>query len=157
MPDLRATAILKTDISGSTVRFRTLSEADLHALFVEHREFLSRHAAAQGGRIVKPEGDGFWLVFPSVTAAALAAMAMQEELRLAQANKVDDRLVMRVVITLGDVLHEEGALVGDPVVLTARLEAVTPPDEIYLSPSAWLAANQAEVRTAFVAAFGLKG
>jgi hypothetical protein len=43
---------------------------------------------------------------------------MQEELRLAQPNKADDRLAMRVVITLGDVLHEEGALVGDTVVLS---------------------------------------
>lgn len=92
MSTLLTTAIMKTDISGSTARYRALADADLHALFVEHQEFLARHAAAHGGRIVKPEGDGFWLVFPSVTAAALAAMAMQEELRLAQANKGDDRL-----------------------------------------------------------------
>ncbi len=148
---------MKTDISGSTVRFRALAEAELHALLIEHREFLSRHAAAHDGRIVKPEGDGFWLVFPSVTAAALAAVAMQEELRLAQPNKGDDRLAMRVVVTLGDVLHEEGALVGDTVVLTARIEAITPPDEIYLSAAAWLAMNQAEIRTAFVDTFPLKG
>ncbi len=148
---------MKTDISGSTVRFRALVEADLHAVLIEHREFLSRHAAAHDGRIVKPEGDGFWLVFPSVTAAALAAMVMQEELRFAQPNKGDDRLAMRVVITLGDVLHEEGALVGDSVVLTARIEAITPPDEIYLSAAAWLVVNQAEVRTAFVDRFPLKG
>jgi class 3 adenylate cyclase len=148
---------MKTDISGSTARYRSLREADLHALFVEHREFLSRHAAAREGRIVKPEGDGFWLVFPSVTAAALAAMAMQEELRLAQPNKADDRLAMRVVIALGDVLHEDGALVGDAVVLTARLESITPPDEIYLSAAAWLAVNQGEIRTARVDAFVLKG
>ena len=157
MTALRTTAIMKTDISGSTARFRALGEADLHALFVEHREFLVRHAAAHEGRIVKPEGDGFWLVFPSVTAGALAAMAMQEELRLAQPNKGDDRLAMRVVISLGDVLHEEGALVGDTVVLTARIEAITPADEIYLSPSAWLAVNQAEIRTALVGTFPLKG
>ena len=157
MTTLRTTVILKTDISGSTVRFRALGEADLHALFTDHREFLSRHAAAHDGRIVKPEGDGFWLVFPSVTAAALAAMAMQEELRLAQPNKGDDRLAMRVVIALGDVLHEEGALVGDTVVLTTRIEAITPPDEIYLSAAAWLAVNQAEIRTAFVDSVPLKG
>jgi class 3 adenylate cyclase len=157
MMALRATVIMKTDISGSTARFRGLAEADLHALLIEHREVLSRHATTHDGRIVKPEGDGFWLVFPSVTAAALAAMAMQEELRLAQPNKGDDRLVMRVVITLGDVLHEEGALVGDTVVLTARIEAITPPDEIYLSAAAWLAVNQAEIRTAFVDTFPLKG
>ena len=157
MTILRATAIMKTDISGSTVRFRALPEADLHALLVEHREFLNLHAAAHEGRIVKPEGDGFWLVFPSVTAAALAAMAMQEELRLAQPNKADDRLAMRVVITLGDVLHEEGALIGDAVVLTARIESITPPDEIYLSAAAWLAVNQAEIRAALVDRFPLKG
>src|SRR5262245_299488 len=84
MTTLHTTVIMKTDISGSTVRFRALSEVDLHALLIEHRAFLSRHAAAHDGRIVKPEGDGFWLVFPSVTAAARAAMGMQEELRLAQ-------------------------------------------------------------------------
>jgi len=157
MSALRTTAIMKTDISGSTARYRALAEADLHALFVEHQEFLGRHAAAREGRIVKPEGDGFWLVFPSVTAAALAAMAMQEELRLAQPNKADDRLAMRVVIALGDVLHEAGALVGDTVVLTARLESITPPDEIYLSAAAWLAVNQGEIRTALVSTFALKG
>ncbi len=96
------------------------------------------------------------MVFPSVTAAALAAMAMQEELRFAQPNKGDDRLVMRVVIALGDVLHEEGALVGDTVVLTSRIESITLPDEIYLSAAAWLA-NQTEIRTAFVDTFPLKG
>ncbi len=87
MTTLRTTAILKTDISGSTLRFRALAAADLHALLIEHTEFLGRHAAAHDGRIVKPEGDGFWLVFPSVTAAALAAMAMQEESQVRSAEQ----------------------------------------------------------------------
>jgi class 3 adenylate cyclase len=96
-------------------------------------------------------------VFPSVTAASLAAMAIQEELRIAQPGRGDDRLAMRIVITLGDVLHQEGALVGDAVVLAVRLEAVTPPDEIHLSQAAWLAVSQAEVRTSLVGTFVLKG
>jgi class 3 adenylate cyclase len=148
---------MKTDIRGSTIRFRALPEVDLDALLTEHRHFVARLAAAHDGRIVKPEGDGFWVVFPSVTAAALAAMRMQEELRLAQPGKGDDRLAMRIVLTLGDVWHQEGALVGDTVVLTARIEELTPPDAIYLSTAAWLAVNQAEVRTAFVDTFTLKG
>jgi class 3 adenylate cyclase len=157
MTPLRTTVIMKTDIRGSTVRFRALPEVDLDALLTEHRQFVSRLAAAHDGRIVKPEGDGFWVVFPSVTAGALAAMHMQEELRLAQPGKGDERLAMRIVLTLGDVLHQEGALVGDAVVLAARIEEITPPDEIYLSPAAWLAVNQAEVQTSFVDAFVLKG
>src|ERR671931_841128 len=157
MTTWRITAIMKTDIKSSTVRFRALPDADLEALLTKHRAFVARLAAAHDGRLVKPEGDGFWLVFPSVTAAALAAMAMQEELQLAQPNRGDDRLAMRIVLTLGDVLHQEGALVGDAVVLAARIEEITPPDAIYLSAAAWLAVNQAEVRTAFVDTFSLKG
>jgi class 3 adenylate cyclase len=157
MTTLSTTVIMKTDIRGSTVRFRALPEVDLDALLTGHRAFVSRVAAAHDGRIVKPEGDGFWIVFPSVTAGALAAMTMQEELRLARVGKGDDRLAMRIVLTLGDVLHQEGALGGDAVVLAARIEEITPPDEIYLSAAAWLAVNQAEVRTSFVDAFALKG
>jgi len=82
---------------------------------------------------------------------------MQEELRRTQLNKGQDRLAMRVVIALGDVLHDDGDLFGDAVALTARIVAVTPPDEIYMSAAAILAVNQAEVRTALVDAFVLKG
>jgi adenylate cyclase len=154
---LRTTAIMKTDIRDSTVQFRMLPEVDLAALLTEHRQFVSRLAKAHDGRVVKAEGDGFWMVFPSVTAAALAAMNMQEELRLAQPGKGDARVAMRIVLTLGDVLEQEGALVGDAVVLAARIETITPPDEIYLSTSAWQAANKAELRAAFVDAFTFKG
>jgi adenylate cyclase len=157
MTTLRTTAIMKTDISSSTARFRALREPDLTELLTKHRELVARLAAVHNGCIVKPEGDGFWIAFPSVTAGALAAMAMQEETRLAETGKGDGRLAMRIVITLGDVLHQEGALIGDAVVLAARIEALTPPDEIYLSAAAWLAVNQAEVRTALVDAFTLKG
>jgi adenylate cyclase len=157
MTTLRTTVIMKTDIRGSTVRFRALPEMDLDALLTEHRHFVSRLATAHDGRIVKPEGDGFWVVFPSVTAGALAAMSMQEELRLAQPTRGDDRLAMRIVLALGDVLHQEGALVGDAVVLAARIEDITPPAAIYLSAAAWLVVNQAEVHTSFVDAFPFKG
>jgi adenylate cyclase len=157
MTMLRATAIMKTDIRGSTVHFRMLPEVDLEAVLTEHRQFVSRLAKAHEGRIVKAEGDGFWVVFPSVTAAALAAINMQEELRLAQPGKGDARIAMRIVLALGDVLEQEGALVGDAVVLAARIENITPPDEIYVSASAWLAINKAEVRSALVDTFTLKG
>jgi class 3 adenylate cyclase len=63
----RATAILKTDLAGSTPRFRELPEADLAAPLSEHRALLTRIATTHEGHVVKPEGDGFWLAFPSVT------------------------------------------------------------------------------------------
>jgi len=44
----------------------------------------------------------------------------------------------------------------DTVVLTARIESITPSDEIYLSTAACLALNPAEVRTSFVGTFPLE-
>jgi class 3 adenylate cyclase len=103
MNPLRTTVVMKTDISGSTSRFRQLLAADLQAVLSEHRDFLARHAAEHDGRIIKGAGDGYWLEFPSVTSAAKAAIAMQEALRLAQLNRGDDRLaicVLKVKVSL---------------------------------------------------------
>jgi class 3 adenylate cyclase len=157
MPLFRATAVMKTDIGNSTPRFRALRGADLAAFLAEHREFVRRVAMAEEGTVIKSEGDAFWLAFPSTTAAARAALAMQEELRHSQANKGDDRFAMRIVITLGDVLHDEGDFFGDAVTLAARIEGITPPDEIYISLAAWLTASRAEVRAVIVDNFSLKG
>ncbi len=148
---------MKTDISGWTLRLRALGERQFATLLTEHRDLLSRVATAHDGRIVKPEGDGYWLVFPSVTAAALAAMSMQEELRLAQSTVGDTRLSMRIVTALGDIVHADGGLVGEAVVLTTRVEAIAPPDEIYVAASAWLSMNHAKIRSTFVDSFSLKG
>ena len=52
MNPLRTIVIMKTDISGSTSRFRELLAADLQALLSEHRDFLARHAAEHDGRIL---------------------------------------------------------------------------------------------------------
>jgi adenylate cyclase len=47
--------------------------------------------------------------------------------------------------------------IGTTLSLTARIEKVTPPDEIYLSHAAWLVLNKAEVQTSFVSEFNFKG
>jgi class 3 adenylate cyclase len=158
MTALRSTVIVKTDICGFTTRVKTLSESELSSLLDHHKAFISDIVAKNAGSIVKGEGDSFWIIFPSVTTAVLAAVEMQQELRLAQLGQSDDeRLAIRIVIALGDVLHQDQDIFGDTVNLTARIESATPPDEIYLSQAAWLALNKAEVQTVFVNEFPLKG
>ena len=158
MTPLRTTVVMKTDISGSTRRFRELLAADLQALLGEHRILVARHAAEHSGRILKPAGDGYWLEFPSVTGAAQAAIAMQEALRLSQLNRGDDRLAIRIVIALGDMAVHDDDFIGEAFALATRIEAVTPPDAIYLTAAARLAqTSAAEIQTAFVETFDLKG
>ncbi|MEG4306637.1 adenylate/guanylate cyclase domain-containing protein [Microcoleus sp. D3_18a_C4] len=158
MANLRSSVIVKTDICGYTARVKKLSQSDLSSLLNEHKTFVSDISARNEGSVIKGEGDSFWIIFPSVTAAAVAAIEMQQELRSQQSSKAnDERIAIRVSITLGDVLHQDKDIFGDTVNLTARIESVTPPDEIYLSQAAWLALNKAEVQTSFVNEFSLKG
>lgn len=158
MGNLRSTVIMKTDICGFTAKVKDLSESELSALLNQHKSFISNIITKNEGSIVKGEGDAFWIIFSSVTAAALAAVEMQQELRAIQSGKGDDeRLAIRVAITLGDVLHQDRDIFGDTVNLTARIESITPGDEIYLSQAAWLALNKAEVQASFVNEFSLKG
>lgn len=155
---LRTTVIAKTDICAYTPKVSALSEAELSALLRDHKQFMTVIATNNEGTIIKGEGDSFWMSFPSATAAALTAVKMQQELRMSQIGKSDaERLAIRVAITLGDVLHQDNDIFGESVNLAARIEAVTPPDEIYLSESAWLALNKTDVHTSFVDEFMLKG
>jgi class 3 adenylate cyclase len=157
MTPLRTTVLMKTDIAGSTPKLRVLLAADQQALLLEHRAFVAGHAADQCGQIVQSAGDGYWLEFPSVTAAAKSAIAMQAALRLAQPRKGDDRLSIRVVIGLGDIAMLDDVLIGDAVSLIVRIETVTPADEIYLTSAAQLALTRGEVQTALVDSFLLQG
>jgi len=157
MPQLRTTVLMKTDIVGSTPQFRALLASDLQAVLSDHRAMLARLATEEGGRTLKSTGDGYWLEFPSATGAARAAIAMHEALRLAQPHKGDDRLSMRIVIGLGDTATQDGDLAGDVLALIARIETITPPDEIYLTTAACLALTQSEIRTGIVDSFSLKG
>ena len=116
MTTIRSTVIVKTDIRGFTAKVQTLPESELGYLLDQHKRFVSEVVANNSGSIVKGEGDAFWITFPSVSAATSAAVDMQQGLRMAQTGKSDhERLAIRVVIGLGDVLHQDKDIFGDTV------------------------------------------
>lgn len=158
MAQTRLVAIMKTDIRGFTNRVSRMSAIDLSDLLGSHKRLITQVVKSHGGQVIKGEGDAFWIVFESVTRAALAGMEIQEELRIQQSGKGDDeRLAVRIVITAGDVLFRDNDIFGEAVNLAARIEGITPADEIYLSRAADLALNHAEVRTQPVGEFMFKG
>jgi class 3 adenylate cyclase len=148
---------MRTDIAGSTPRFRTLLAGDLESLLQEHRALVSHLATDHGGQIFRAEGDGYWLEFRSVTDAAMSAIAIQEALRLKQPTLGDHRLSMRIVIGLGDVSPLNGDLTGEALALISRVEGVTPSDEIYLTLAARLALVSSEIQTSLATTFTAQG
>jgi class 3 adenylate cyclase len=148
---------MKTDIAGSTPQFRALLASDLQAALSAHRALVARPAAEEGGRIFKAAGDGYWLEFPSVTSAAKSAIEMHEALGLTQSSTSGDRLSMRIVIGLGDTATQDDDFIGEVLALIARIETITPPNEVYLTTAACLALTHSEIQTVLVDSFKFNG
>lgn len=126
MSNLRTTVIMKSDLRDSTPLFRSLAEVELSRVLSDQKQLFSRLVQQHEGHIVKGEGDSFWVTFPSVTAAVEAAIAIQQELKEQQTGKISEgRVAVRIVISLGDVLHQGNDIFGYPVNLVARIEGVT--------------------------------
>ena len=158
MAELRTTVILRTNIVDSTPRTAGQTQSEMGLQRKQHKQFISNVAVKNHGSIFQEEGDAYWIEFPSVTTAVLAAIEMHQDLRSLQAGKGGkERLAIRAAITIGDILHQGADSIGTTMSLTARIEKVTPPDEIYLSHAAWLVLNKAEVQTEYVSEFNFKG
>ena len=158
MSELRLTTVMKVDVRGSTELIHTFTEDQLREFLDEQKNLVTNLVTQHQGQVIKGEGDAFWIVFASVTSATLAAIRIHEELRARRLGIPDERRVaLRIVIAAGDVLHHAHDIFGTAVNLAARIETITPADEIFLSHGAWLALNQAEIQTALVGEFSLKG
>src|SRR6266540_2930267 len=158
MANMRTTVILKTDVVDSTPRIAIQSQAEMGLERTRHKRFISETAIRNRGSVFQEEGDAYWIEFPGVTTAVLAAIEMHQTLRAMQIGKGEkQRLAIRAVITVGDILYQGNDTIGTTMSLTARIEKITPPDEIYLSHAAWLVLNRAEVETEYVSEFNFKG
>jgi adenylate cyclase len=134
----RVAAILAADVVGYS-RLVETDEADtLSRLKALRQELLDPKTAEYGGRVVKLMGDGALAEFPSAIDAVRFAIEVQEDLAAREAGTPEDRrIVFRIGINLGDVLVEDGDLLGDGVNVAARLEGMAEPGGILISQSVW--------------------
>ena len=152
-------AILITDIAGFTERTAKTDRVAFSRLMRIHARMMRSIVGLYDGRYLKSTGDGILSVFKSSTNAALCAMAIQDAIAEYNFEKpAEEQISVRVSVHLGEVLWQGcHDILGEAVNLTARIESVTPPGEIYLSESVNMSVNKAEVQTDFVGEFELKG
>ena len=155
---LKCQAVVKTDIKGFSNRVGLLSDLELSKLLNEHKKFITEKITKYDGKIIKGEGDAFWIIFDSATHAVQSAIDIQNDLREEGIGKKGDaRLSIRISVTLGDIMEQDEDIFGEAVNLCARIENITPPDEIYLSNSTFLALRKQNINTAYVGEFDFKG
>jgi class 3 adenylate cyclase/TolB-like protein len=134
----RLAAIVATDVVDYSRLVGTDEEGTLARLGALRREIIDPTIARHRGRIVKTTGDGLLIEFASVVEAVRCASEIQDGVAIFDGNEhVDRRILLRIGINLGDIVVQEGDILGDGVNIAARLEQIAEPGSICLSHAAY--------------------
>ncbi len=126
----RLGAIMFTDVVGSSSITSENEDRGLR-LLKEHAELLQSVFPKYRGRVVKTMGDGFLVEFASAVEAVNCAVEVQRELERANSTKSpDNRVIIKIGIHVGDVVHSEGDVMGDAVNVAARVQPLAEPGGI---------------------------
>ncbi len=122
-----------TDMVGYSALSQRNEELALELLH-EHREVLRAVFPKHQGQEVKSTGDGFLVEFASARAAVQCAVEIQRQMKARNAARSPERRVLvRIGIHLGDVVHREGDVFGDGVNIAARIEPLAEPGGVCVS------------------------
>ncbi len=128
-------AILAADIAGYSRLIAEDEEETLRRL-TNYQQVFKDIIIEAGGRIFKTAGDSVLAEFPSAVDALRCAINVQESLRIKNnAYPVSRHMAYRMGLTIGDVVDQDGDLLGDGVNIAARLESLAQPGGICISKS----------------------
>jgi adenylate cyclase len=133
-PERRLAAVLAADMVGYS-RLMEVDERGTLARLKTHRiELIDPAIEKNHGRIIKTTGDGMLVEFRSVVDAVLCATEIQRRMARRNADVSPARwMQFRIGINLGDVIAEEGDILGDGVNIASRLEMLAEPGGICVS------------------------
>jgi adenylate cyclase len=128
---------LATILSADVAEYsRLMAEDEEQTLrtFRGHRQVFDSLVAMHRGRIFNTAGDAVLAEFPSAVDAVRCATEIQSALRTRNDQLPPNRQVrFRIGINLGDVMVQEGDLLGDGVNVAARLQSAAEPGGVCIS------------------------
>lgn len=134
VPRRKLAAILATDVVGYTKLMREDEIGTLRAVSSLQEECIEPLVRLHGGRIFKTTGDGFLAEFQSVVAAVNCAMqVLAKQSASAEGQVLNSKMLLRIGISVGDIIHKGDDVFGDGVNLAARLESIADPGGICIS------------------------
>lgn len=154
----RNLTLLLTDIKGFTSKVSRKTRDEIQRMLDLHRAIVLPILKGKGGRLIKTIGDAFLMTFESPTDAVLAGIAVQETLALHNRNlPEEERFEIRIAVNQGEVVLADDDVFGEPVNITARVEAQTDAGEVFFTEAVYLSMNRAEVPCREVGFRQLKG
>ncbi|MBW4520019.1 MAG: CHASE2 domain-containing protein [Scytolyngbya sp. HA4215-MV1] len=141
MPSDSMVTIVFTDLVGSTALKKHLPGSDISVrnriyfdtILRPHRQKVEAELEEYGGRVVKTEGDAYFLVFASAANAARWAVSMQKSHLQDPITTPLGALRVKVGMHTGTPLQDGTDFIGHEVDFAARITSVTQGGEILLS------------------------
>lgn len=151
--------MLFTDLVGSTALRSRLGDAAVEELRREHDRLLAGAVGGASGRVVKGTGDGLMAVFDSAANALDASVVIQQAIYdFNERGAFPEPVGVRIGVSAGDIIREEGDCFGSPVIEAARLVNEASAGQILCAEAVrWLARGRADLSFRFVAELELKG
>ena len=129
----RLAAILAADVAGYS-RLMGRNEEETVRDLEAHQAVILPLIAKHGGSIINIAGDGVVAQFPSAVRAVECAVAIQKI--MAERNfdiPAERRMLLRIGVNLGDIIHDGTRTYGDGINVAARLEPLAEPGGICIS------------------------
>ena len=122
-----------TDMVGYTALTQSDEKQALEVL-ERHNRLLQPFFPKHNGKEVKTIGDSFLVEFDSALDAFNCAVEIQSFLHDYNISSRDDwKIMLRIGIHLGDVVHRDGDVFGDAVNIASRLQPLAEPEGICIS------------------------
>ncbi len=151
-------AIVFTDIKGYTAATSKQSHQEQARMLRRIDRLVAPVVRAYSGRVIKSLGDAYMIVFRSPTEAVRCATAIQDRLYQHNAGVPPEHGIhIRIAINVGEVRVHRGDVFGEPVNIAARMETVTPADDIFFSAAVYLTMNRSDIPSDLVGDYELKG
>jgi len=129
----RLAAVLCADIAGYSALIGA-DESGTVAALKGHQTAVLQLLQRHGGRVVDLAGDGIVAEFSSTVSAVEAAVAMQALMAARNAPvPAEKRMIFRVGVNQGDVVHDDDHIYGDGINIAARLQQIGEPGGVYVS------------------------
>src|SRR6266851_4996588 len=133
----RLATILMADVVGYSKMMGENEERTIEILH-GHREIFDEMLKVHRGRIFNTAGDAILAEFPSAVDAVRCATEIQAALCTRNDHlPPEQRMWFRIGVNLGDVIVQDGDLLGDGVNVAARIQTVAEPGGVCISGSVY--------------------